>query len=94
MSELLDRYLAQSYRRDVLGESVVVDMPAPDDKLIVEIEAEIARIDALHLGAHLASRDFASYQNRRAMFRLLTQLKTARLEAQKKQEERQEDAAD
>jgi hypothetical protein len=76
MSEPLDQYLTQSYRRDVLGEKVDVEMPALEDKLIAEVEAEIAKIDALHLGAHLASRDFASYQNRRAMLRLLMQLRT------------------
>jgi hypothetical protein len=98
VSKPLDRYLTQSYRREVLGESVTVEMPSPEDKLIMEIEQEIARIDALQLGAHLASRDFAAYQNRRALSRLLIQMRTARLEAQKKQEqrqkERQEDAAD
>jgi hypothetical protein len=66
--ERLNEYLGQAYRRDVLGESVEVEMPDIDRKLI---EAEIARIDALKLGAHLANRDFASYQHRRALAALL-----------------------
>jgi len=82
MSEELDSYLTQSYRRDVMGERVVVDKPAPSDELLAEVEAEIARIDALHLGASLASRDFVAYQNRRALFRLRMQLKTAQQEEQ------------
>jgi hypothetical protein len=75
MSEPLDRYLSDSYRRDVMGESVKVETPSPDPKLIAEIETEVARIDGLRLGAHLANRDFVSYQNRRALIRLLSQLK-------------------
>jgi len=78
MSEDLDRYLADSYRRDVMGESVRVAIPAPDPKLIAEIEAEVARIDGLRLGAHLANRDFVSYQNRRALVKLLAQLRVNR----------------
>jgi hypothetical protein len=72
----LDRYLADSYRRDVMGESVKVETPELDPKLIAEIEGEIARIDDLRLGASLASRSFVDYQNRRALLRLLSQLKT------------------
>jgi hypothetical protein len=83
VSEPLDRYLTQSYRREVLGESVIVEMPSPEDKLIMEIEQEIARIDALQMGAHLASRDFAAYQNRRAMVRLLLQLRTEKARREK-----------
>jgi hypothetical protein len=83
VSEPLDRYLTQSYRREVLGEKIEVEMPAPEDKLIAEIEAEIAKVDALHLGAHLASRDFAAYQNRRAMQRLLMQLRTEKARREK-----------
>ena len=78
MSEPLDRYLATSYRHDVMGESVNVEMPRPDLKLIEEVEAEIARIDGLRLGASLANRDFVSFQNRRALTRLLLQLRTNR----------------
>jgi hypothetical protein len=78
MSEPLDRYLAESYRRDVMGESVKIETPAPDPSLIAEIEAEIARIDGLRLGANLANRDFVTYQNRRALMRLLMQLRTQR----------------
>ena len=72
----LDRYLTESYRRDVMGESVKVEMPVAEPDLIAEVEAEITRIDGLHLGASLASRDFVSYQNRRALMRLLLQLRT------------------
>lgn len=71
----LDKYLAQVYRRDVLGKPTAVDMPEPDPKLMADIDAEIARIDALRLGAHLANRDFVSYQNRRALVALRDQLK-------------------
>jgi hypothetical protein len=81
MNEKLDQYLAQAYRRDILGESGVVEMPAPDPQLLASVKAEIARIDALRLGAHLVNRDFVSYQNRRALVKLLAQL-----EAQKPQE--------
>jgi hypothetical protein len=92
MSEPLDQYLTQSYRREVLGEQVKVDMPTVDDeaadKLIAEIEAGIAKIDALHLGAHLASRDFAAYQNRRAMLRLLLQLKSERIRRRLEREDK------
>jgi len=75
VSEDLDRYLAQSYRREVMGESVKVEVPPLRPQLIAEIEAELARIDGLRLGGHLANRDFVSYQNRRALVRLLAQLK-------------------
>jgi hypothetical protein len=71
----LNEYLEKVYRRDVLGESVEIEMPEPDPKLMAEIEAELARIDALKLGAHLASRDFVSYQNRRALLALREKLK-------------------
>jgi len=63
----LDEYLGQAYRRDVLRESVEVAMPEIDPELI---DREIERIDALKLGAHLVNRDFASYQNRRALVAL------------------------
>jgi hypothetical protein len=83
MSEQFERYLADCYRRDILGESVEVAMPAPDPKFIEEIEVGIARIDALRLGANLAQRDFVSYQNRRALEALLVRLKAAKQEAEK-----------
>lgn len=70
----LDNYLAQAYRRDVLGETVAIEMPKPDPKLLADIDARIAKIDGLRLGAHLANRDFVSYQNRRALLRLRDQL--------------------
>lgn len=76
MHEEIARYLNYSYRRDILGESVGVEMPAADPVLMQEVEAEIAQIDALRLGPHLANRDFVSYANRRALVRLLQQLKS------------------
>jgi hypothetical protein len=82
MSEEVDRYLAQSYRHDILGESVRIEMPAPDPKLISEVKARIAKIDALRLGASLVSRDSVSYQDRRALVALLARLE-AQQEAQK-----------
>ena len=63
----LDEYLAQAYRRDVLHESGEVAMPDINPDLV---DREIARIDALNLGPHLANRDFASYQHRRALLEL------------------------
>lgn len=75
MNEQLSRYLTDVYRRDILGESVGVEMPAADPELIAKVEAKIAKIDALRLGPHLANRDFVSYVNRRALVQLLKQLK-------------------
>lgn len=74
MTEAMDRYLTQAYRRDILGESVGIEMPAPDPELIATVKREITRIDELRLGASLASRDFVAYQNKRALVRLLEQL--------------------
>ena len=74
MTPMLATYLSQVYRRDILGESVRVEIPVADPALIAEIKAEIARIDALRLGANLANRDFVSYQNRQALQTLLDQL--------------------
>lgn len=73
--ERLARYLAQAYRRDILGESAAVEVPSADPELIAEAKAELVRIDGLKLGAHLVSRDFVSYQNRRALEALLAKLK-------------------
>jgi hypothetical protein len=83
VSEQLDQYLADRYRRDILGESVEVAMPASDPALIQEVEKKIADIDALRLGANLANRDFCSYQNRRALTSLLLQLRAAKAEAER-----------
>lgn len=74
MTEAMDRYLTQSYRHDILGESVGVEIPMPDPELLAAVKREIARIDELRLGASLANRDFVAYQNRRALVRLLEQL--------------------
>jgi len=86
-SPVLDDYLTQSYRREVMGERVEVKTPAVDDKLIAEIEAAIAKIDALHLGASLAGRDFVSYQNRRTMLRLLLTLKSEQIRRRMEKED-------
>jgi len=67
----LQRYLWEVYRRDILGQQGRVEMPELDEELIANAKAEMARIDALRLGTSLASRDFASYQNRRALAGLL-----------------------
>lgn len=85
MKERLSKFLAQTYRRDVLGESIEVDMADLD---LAEVEREIAAIDGLKLGAHLASRDFVSYQNRRALVALRDELK-ARQQVQQAQEVKQ-----
>jgi len=84
MSEVLDRYLTDSYRRDILGESVEVGMPVADPQVIADIKAELARIEPLVrlLGANLANRAFVQHQNKRALEKLLAQL------------EAQQDAAD
>lgn len=85
MHEQLTRYLTDVYRRDILGESVGVEMPAADPELIASAQAEIARIDALRLGPHLPNRDFVSYQNRRALVRLLQDLKAQEAAEEPKQ---------
>jgi hypothetical protein len=87
VSAELDRYLTDSYRRDVMGESVKIETPKIDPKLGEEIEREIARIDALRLGANLANRDFVAYQNRRALLRLLSQLKANLLRSQERSQD-------
>ena len=70
----VDDYLAQSYRRDVLGTQNDVKTPERSAELIADVKARIAKIDGLRLGATLASRDYVSYQNRRALVRLLAEL--------------------
>ena len=75
-SPALKQYLTQAYQRDVLRASGPVVTPRGSAQLVDEIKAEIARIDALKLGANLANRDFVSYQNRRALVGLLGQLET------------------
>jgi hypothetical protein len=74
MRKELRRYLAQVYRRDILGESVGVEMPQVDAGLLDEIKGEIKRIDDMRFGALLANRDFGLYQRRRALGRLLQQI--------------------
>jgi hypothetical protein len=82
----LKLYLARAYQRDVMRSPA---QPSPiqrasaeseplvmDPELVAEIKAEIARIDALRLGANLVSRDFVAYQNRRALVALLEIIET------------------
>jgi hypothetical protein len=71
----LGKYLGDSYRRDVLGEAIAVEDPPVTAQLRAQVDAELARIDGLKLGAHLANRDFASYQNRKALIALRDRLK-------------------
>lgn len=59
-------YLSPNYRRTIPREST--------SDVLDEIKAEIARIDALKLGANLATRDFASYANRSELEKLLNEL--------------------
>lgn len=76
MRKALRRYLVEHYQRHVLGESVKIEMLASADPgLVNEIEAELARIDAIGLGANLAQRDFDSYQSRIALQELLVVVK-------------------
>jgi hypothetical protein len=71
----LREYLVRAYRRDVMGESVEIEMPGPE--VLADVEARIKAIDRLGLGAHLANRDFASYQDRRALVALRDKLRVA-----------------
>jgi hypothetical protein len=72
MRMALKRFLSARYRRDILGESAVQIVPlVNEDGLVDEIRAEIARIDALRLGANLANRDFVAYQDRRVLSEVL-----------------------
>jgi len=71
MNERLLRYLAESYRRDVMGESVKIEIPELTTDLVAQAKAEVTRIDGLRLGANLVNRDFASYQHRKALIALL-----------------------
>jgi hypothetical protein len=77
MDKRLSNFLAQTYRREVLGESLEVEMPDIEPDLV---DREIAAIDELKLGAHLANRDFASYQNRKALVALRARLKAKKPE--------------
>jgi hypothetical protein len=74
MTDDLGRYLNDSYRRDVMGESVKVETPAAEPGLIERVRATLASIDALRLGANLINRDFVAAQHKRALERLLREL--------------------
>jgi hypothetical protein len=74
----LDQYLSQSYRRDVLGESVKVETPVAEPRLIDTVKAELARIEGLRMGANLVNRNFVLAQHKRALERLLKELEANR----------------
>jgi len=70
-------YLGLAYRRDVLKQPVNPESALEyDAEYKAELETELARINELasHVG-NLAQRDFASYQNRRAIEAALARLK-------------------
>ena len=90
MTDLRD-YLVQAYRRDILNESVVIEMPTPDPKLIAKVKAELAYINGLGLGANLVNRNFVLAQNKQALEKLLAQLQAAQqLQAKQAQQSQQE----
>jgi hypothetical protein len=76
MRPILRQFLRQSYQRDVMHTPVQITPMSADAGLIAEIKAELARIDAMRLGANLAQRAFVDYQNRRALVELLGKLET------------------
>ena len=68
-------FLKLAYRRMVLGQNVQPDSVLTDDaQFVAALKAELARINRLGLGANLASRDFASYQHKRAIEAALVKL--------------------
>jgi hypothetical protein len=82
MSPFLRQYLVRAYQRNVMRVPVAalakveVTTPlTPASDLIAEVEAELARIASLRLGASLAQRDFVSYQIKKPLEDLLKQLK-------------------
>ena len=77
MIDALRNYLAQSYQRDVLGHNTAVEDPPASREFMLAIQAEIARIDDLGLGASLPNRDFASYQHHKALMALVDRLKAS-----------------
>lgn len=89
MTNLRD-YLAQAYRRDILNESVVIEMPTPDPQLIADIEAELAYINGLGFGANLVNRNFVLAQNKQALEELLAQLTQSQLTQSQEQSQPQE----
>ncbi len=71
----VSRFLDLSYRRTVLGQAVQPDSVLSDDvQFKAALQAELSRIGRLGLGANLASRDFASYQHKRAIEAALLEL--------------------
>lgn len=75
MNPELKRYLIQTYQRDILHAPGPVVKPQITDDLYGEVKAELDRIEALRLGANLANRDFVSYQSRRVLVPLETELR-------------------
>lgn len=65
-----------AYRQRVLRQNVTPDSVLVDDAAFkAAVEAELARINGLGLGANLASRDFATYQQKLALEAALAKLK-------------------
>ncbi len=76
MNEDVATFLDLAYRRTVLGQRVEPDSALQDDaQFEAALRAELARINAIGLGANLASRDFVSYQHKRAIEGALAELK-------------------
>lgn len=77
MDQRIAEYLHLSYRRDVLGEQVI-----PDDALqadaayVTALQAELERIRKICSSRDLPNRDFAAYQNAKAIERALAKLGT------------------
>ncbi len=75
MNRTLAQYLSLAYRRTVQGEAVDPDSVLTDDaEVVAALKAELARINRIGLGASLASRDFASYQAKKAIEAALVEL--------------------
>lgn len=70
--DVLGTYLNASYRREVMKENVEVAMPTPDPAVVAAAKSEVDRINALGLGSNLVQRDFASFQHKRALEKLIT----------------------
>lgn len=74
---MIDKYLTLAYRRTVQGENVDPDSALQTtEEYKAALKDELRRINKLGLGANLASRDFVSYQNKRAIEAALKKLET------------------
>jgi hypothetical protein len=75
MTDDIASFLDLAYRQKVLGQRVYPESVLRDDvQFIAALRTELARINAIGLGANLASRDFASYQHKRAIEAALIEL--------------------